>query len=37
MCIRRIPFREKGWNLSDLDTREIFVSRDVVFVEDTFF
>lgn len=27
------PFGKKGWNLYDLDTCEVFVSRDVVFVE----
>lgn len=26
----------KGWSLFDLDTEEVFVSRDVVFVENTF-
>ncbi|KAL1194230.1 Retrovirus-related Pol polyprotein from transposon RE1 [Cardamine amara subsp. amara] len=30
------PFGKKGWNLYDLDTKEMFVSRDVVFVENTF-
>ncbi|CAA7062674.1 unnamed protein product [Microthlaspi erraticum] len=30
------PFGKKGWNLFDLKTEEIFASRDVVFVENTF-
>ena len=28
------PHGKKGWNVYDLDTREMFVSRDVRFVED---
>ncbi|CAA7028514.1 unnamed protein product [Microthlaspi erraticum] len=30
------PFDKKGWNLFDLETEEVFVSRDVIFVEDVF-
>lgn len=30
------PFGKKGWTLFDLDTEELFVSRDVVFVKDSF-
>lgn len=30
------PYAKKGWTLFDLDTREIFVSRDVTFVEGVF-
>ncbi|RVW71061.1 Retrovirus-related Pol polyprotein from transposon RE2 [Vitis vinifera] len=28
------PFGKKGWKLFDLDTKELFVSRDVKFIED---
>ena len=27
------PYDKKGWKLFDLETKEIFVSRDVEFVE----
>ncbi|RVW87469.1 Retrovirus-related Pol polyprotein from transposon RE2 [Vitis vinifera] len=30
------PFGKKGWKLFDLDTKELFVSRDVKFIEDVF-
>ncbi|PKH48991.1 hypothetical protein CRG98_050339, partial [Punica granatum] len=30
------PNGKKGWKLYDLDTEEVFVSRDVVFYEDSF-
>ena len=30
------PFGKRGWRLYDLETHEIFVSRDVHFFEDTF-
>ncbi|KAL6316699.1 hypothetical protein AAG906_019630 [Vitis piasezkii] len=30
------PFGKKGWKLFDLDTKELFVSRDVKFFEDVF-
>ncbi|KAL1222421.1 Retrovirus-related Pol polyprotein from transposon TNT 1-94 [Cardamine amara subsp. amara] len=30
------PFDKKGWTLYDLDKDELFVSRDIVFVENTF-
>ncbi|XP_019084216.1 PREDICTED: uncharacterized protein LOC109125890 [Camelina sativa] len=30
------PFGKKGWSLYDLASGEVFVSRDVVFVENTF-
>lgn len=30
------PYGKKGWRLYDLKTREVFVSRDVHFCEDTF-
>jgi len=30
------PFGKKGWKLYDLKTREIFVSRDVIFYENIF-
>jgi len=30
------PYGKKGWKLYDLETKEIFVSRDVEFCEDTF-
>ncbi|XP_019101934.1 PREDICTED: uncharacterized protein LOC104699200 [Camelina sativa] len=30
------PFEKKGWNIFDLETEELFVSRDVVFVENAF-
>lgn len=30
------PYAKKGWTLYDLDTQDIFVSRDVTFVEDVF-
>ncbi|RVW82461.1 Retrovirus-related Pol polyprotein from transposon RE2 [Vitis vinifera] len=30
------PFGKKGWKLIDLDTKELFVSRDVKFFEDVF-
>lgn len=30
------PFGKKGWTLFDLKTQQVFVSRDVVFVEDVF-
>ena len=29
-------FGKKGWKLYDLESKEIFVSRDVVFCEETF-
>ena len=28
------PFGKKGWKVYDLDSRELFVSRDVVFFKD---
>ena len=30
------PFGKKGWNMYDLETKEVFVSRDVVYVENNF-
>lgn len=36
MCVCWLPFGKKGWNLYDLDTKEIFASRDIFFVKDTF-
>jgi len=30
------PFGKKGWKVYDLETREIFISRDVVFDESIF-
>ena len=30
------PFGKKGWELYDLESKEIFVSRDVIFYEDIF-
>jgi len=30
------PFGKKGWKVFDLDTHEIFISRDVVFHENIF-
>lgn len=33
MCFSWIPLRKKGWRLYDLEKREFFVSRDVVFSE----
>ena len=30
------PFGKKGWKVCDLETREIFISRDVVFYEGVF-
>ena len=30
------PFGKKGWKLYDLESKEIFVSRDVIFYEDIF-
>lgn len=30
------PFGKKGWRLYDLEKKEFFVSRDVVFKEDEF-
>ncbi|RVW97533.1 Retrovirus-related Pol polyprotein from transposon RE2 [Vitis vinifera] len=36
MCVLGYPFGKKGWKLFDLDTKELFVSRDVKFFEDVF-
>lgn len=30
------PFGKKGWKVYDLETKEVFVSRDVRFLEDVF-
>jgi len=32
----RYPFGQKGWKVEDLDTQEVFVSRDVIFSENEF-
>ncbi|KAL6321023.1 hypothetical protein AAG906_011999 [Vitis piasezkii] len=32
MCVLGYPFGKKGWKLFDLDTKELFVSRDVKFL-----
>ncbi|RVW42094.1 Retrovirus-related Pol polyprotein from transposon RE2 [Vitis vinifera] len=32
MCVFGYPFGKKGWKLFDLDTKELFVSRDVKFL-----
>ncbi|RVX10006.1 Retrovirus-related Pol polyprotein from transposon RE2 [Vitis vinifera] len=36
VCFLGYPFGKKGWKLFDLDTKELFVSRDVKFFEDVF-
>ncbi|RVW12195.1 Retrovirus-related Pol polyprotein from transposon RE2 [Vitis vinifera] len=36
VCFWGYPFGKKGWKLFDLDTKELFVSRDVKFFEDVF-
>ena len=36
MCFYRISFCEKGWKVYDLETGDIFISRDVIFHEDMF-
>ena len=30
------PFGKKGWKVYDLESHEIFISRDVIFYEDIF-
>ena len=30
------PYGQKGWKIYDLETHEIFVSRDIIFYEDVF-
>ena len=32
----RYPFGKKGWKVYDLDTGDLFISKDVVFFEDIF-
>ena len=34
MCFIGYPFRKKGWKVYDLETGDIFVSRDVIFHKD---
>ncbi|RVW69737.1 Retrovirus-related Pol polyprotein from transposon RE2 [Vitis vinifera] len=36
MCVFGLPVWKEGWKLFDLDTKELFVSRDVKFFEDVF-
>ena len=40
-CSRRFvmvgyPYRKKGWKVYDTETKDIFVSRDIIFHEDTY-
>ena len=35
-CLLAILLEKKGRSMYDIETKEVFVSRDVVFVENTF-